>query len=831
MPSRRKTPARGSRARKTSFAPLLIAAGAVVVAAVLYVELQGGVEPEPRRAHASARPGREEAAPDVKPTSEAASAVGGWGDNVDEPAMPAEATSSRDAHAQASSTSSAAFASTPLIPPPPPPVEAPAVVARPVTPRPLAPRPTFDGPFHVSPQGSDRGTGKPDAPFKTLERARDAVRRCAARGKKRVEVVLAAGRYRRTFPFELGGADGGAPGAEVVYRAADGAEVIVDGGIDIPVEACVPVTDPQVKRRLVQKTAGRVRRIDLAPFGITQFGAFGPRGFSRAEIPAPNELFVNGEPQRIARWPNDGRIKLGKVIDRGSVPRTGDKSNRGATFKYENSRATRWTEATDFYVSGIFGKAWADDTIKVAKLDTKAGTIRTTIPHLYGFHNTNFSTWSVVNLLEEIDAPGEYFIDKTTRTAYLYPATKTIERIQLSVMTEPLVRVRGASHLRIEGLVFENARGRGIEVRDGTRVVIADCVLRNLGGRAIAVSGGTRHTVTRCDVYDTGSGGVSVSGGNRKNLTPARHLIENCDIHRVNRWYWTYKPCVNLQGVGNAARHNHLHHVPGQAILFGGNDHLMEYNQIDHCVTDMSDMGSIYTGRNPSVMGHVIRYNFFHDMDDSLGHGAGVQAIFIDDDSLYTAVIYGNIFYKTGSNAAIKFNGGGGSSIANNIFLDCPRAVQGGHKKHFDRAIKRMLDRNWQHKTYDKVTKQVDIRAEPYKSRYPYLLDTFMNKTNVGTPQWNNWEAKNDYKHFGNARALDFRLRRGSPILRLVAKDVTDRVFGARNETFRFEPIPFDKIGLRRGEGETPEPIQDARYLPPTFAQDADKNVKAAAIR
>ena len=231
-------------------------------------------------------------------------------------------------------------------------------------------------------------------------------------------------------------------------------------------------------------------------------------------------------------------------------------------------------------------------------------------------------------------------------------------------------------------------------------------------------------------------------------------------------------------------------------------------------------MGAIYTGRNPSVLGHVIRYNFFHHIDKSIG-GAGVQAIFIDDDNLYTAVIYGNVFYKTGSNAAIKFNGGGGASIANNIFVDCPRPVMGGGKDHVNRAIKRMRDPNWVHKTYQKITEEVDVREEPYRSRYPYLLDTFNNGFNSVTPQWNNFVTDASDGSFVDAKSMDFTLRDDAPALQLEATGVTDRVYGVKDATIEFQPIPFKQIGLARSEGESPAPIEPAVYMPPAFNKEA----------
>ena len=554
---------------------------------------------------------------------------------------------------------------------------------------------------------------------------------------------------------------------------------------------------------------------------VTDYGSFGPRGFSRKFLPAPAELFVNHQPRRIARWPNDKRIKLGKVVDKGSVPRFGDKSNRGGVFKYENQRAQRWVHARDLYISGIFGESWADDTIEVAKIDTDQATITTVEPHLYGFKNQPFTTWCAVNLLEEIDEPGEYFLDREAGKIYFYPSVPKIEMVQVSQLASPVLNMVNTSYVRIEGLIFENSRGAGIGIEGGGSNRVAGCTLRLLGGIGISVNGGVHHTVLSCDIYDTGAGGVSLAGGDRKTLTPAGHVVENCDIHHVNRWYRTYKPCVQLNGVGQRAAHNHLHQVPGQAILFGGNDHVMELNEINNCVTDMSDMGSIYTGRNPSVMGHVIRYNFFHHLYNKLGSGYGVQAIFIDDDDLYTAVIFGNVFFKAGSNGVIKFNGGGGSSIGNNVAIDCPRFVLGGNKGQVNRAIGEMRNPKRRKVFPERLFKEVDIRKDPFKGRYPYLLDSYENGFNYGTPQWNNLLVNSSnataMAQFVDPKNMNFTFKPDAPIIKQVAKKVYDRVYGLDHEDVAFKPIPFKKIGLyvddfrktvakQKGKNQTTQP-------------------------
>lgn len=60
---------------------------------------------------------------------------------------------------------------------------------------------------------------------------------------------------------------------------------------------------------------------------------------------------------------------MGKVFDKGSVPRNGDKSNRGGTFGFDTERPARWTQAEDVRITGLFLNGYADNTVKVKSFD------------------------------------------------------------------------------------------------------------------------------------------------------------------------------------------------------------------------------------------------------------------------------------------------------------------------------------------------------------------------------------------------------------------------------------------------------------------------------
>ncbi|MCC5846143.1 MAG: right-handed parallel beta-helix repeat-containing protein [Verrucomicrobia bacterium] len=669
--------------------------------------------------------------------------------------------------------------------------------------------------LHVAPEGSDGAQGSLEAPFQTLERARDVLRERRRENPDAFDgasVILHPGRYFRGDAFTLNAADGGRPDAPVVYRAKEPGTVVLDGGRVLAPAAFRAVEDPSVLARLLPAVRGRVKEVDLRGEGIRDFGDYGPRGWGRDPLPAPAELFVDGVPQRVARWPNEGSVPLGEILEEGSRPRDGDTDNRSAVFKYNTGRAGRWTEAEDLFISGIFGVSWAHDIIRIAEIDTEKETFTTEGAHMYGFRQPGFlqveTHYHAVNLLEEIEEPGEYYINRGTGVLYflpVYPLDHSL--IQLSLLADPFMRLDEVSHLIVEGLIFENARGAGVEVLGGQRVQIRGCTLRMLGGTAIHLNGGEGHVVRSCDIYHTGVGGVIAEGGDRQTLEPAAHEIRNTDIHCFNRWMAFYNPAIRFGGVGHTAANNHLHHGLHQGVTFSGNEHRIAYNEFNHLLLDISDMGAVYAGRNPTFAGNVIHGNFFHHLDSAHRGGPGVQAVFLDDGTMYATRITNNVFYKAGSSSVIKFNYGGGSPVANNISVRGPRNfIDGGSTERMKQTVGRINNRRHPHNLYQRY-REVPVDREPYLGRYPYLHDMMRDGAALETPTWNNFVTQNELEHFMDPANLDFTVRPDSPLLKRVAEDVTDAVTGLENAAVPFEAIAFDRIGLHPDEHRAPGPL------------------------
>ena len=88
--------------------------------------------------------------------------------------------------------------------------------------------------FWVSPSGDDGSPGTKMRPFRTLERARDAVRALQeSQGQQGAVVYLRDGTYRLGQTFVLDWRDSGQNGYEVVYRAAPGEHPVICGSIQV----------------------------------------------------------------------------------------------------------------------------------------------------------------------------------------------------------------------------------------------------------------------------------------------------------------------------------------------------------------------------------------------------------------------------------------------------------------------------------------------------------------------------------------------------------------------------------------------------------------------
>jgi len=207
----------------------------------------------------------------------------------------------------------------------------------------------------------------------------------------------------------------------------------------------------------------------------------------------------------------------------------------------------------------------------------------------------------VFNALSELDSVDEYFLDSAAQRVYML-ADAYAGSIEAAV-AENLLEIHGASHVIIENIAIERSLGDLVRIEDSNSITLRDCLVRNSGARGIVVTGGSTVRITRCVVADIAETGVELSGGDRMTLTPGQHAVEDSIITRFGVDGRTYRPAVQLRGVGNLVRGSLIQGGPHMGIGLSGNDHSIEGNELANLMTETDDGGAIYTGRDYSKPG------------------------------------------------------------------------------------------------------------------------------------------------------------------------------------------------------------------------------------
>ena len=710
-----------------------------------------------------------------------------------------------------------------------------------------SPASAADGPaLYVAPGGDDSAAGTIDAPLATLEGARDRIRDLKADSAlpDGMSVFLRGGEYERSASFLLDAQDSGTQEHPIVYRSYPGETARLTGGHVLPHEDFSKVTDTAVTDRMVEAAArDKVLEIDLKAAGLTDYGQLSRHGYWKANdvsLTPPMELFIAGQGMTLARWPNADAaaptVQMGDIVDPGPTRKDADLQDRGGTFTYGYDRPKYWTNADDIWLDGIFGYSWEWSYNKIDKIDTDAKTITLRYGEMSGIMKSWFPDFHFAqNLLEELDAPGEYYIDRDKGKLYLIPNAAFASGegdVTVTTLGEPMLRTDDTSYVTFDDIVMEYGRATAAVILGGSHVTISHSDIRNFTDGGVLINspgrytydgipinrGGRDHAVTDSRITHVGGIGVVLQGGDKTTLEPGRNRVENSEIADFAYYHKAYNPGVMFDGVGNIARNNKIHDAPHPGIIVYGNDHLFERNEVYDVCKLFNDLGAIYmnSGKTPQQRGHVFRENYFHDIGVGM---AGVEGIYADNFT-WDLTIEKNVFANMG-NAAIKSGSADYINASNNIFIDA-YAPYDNYEQWMGDQEGNVVDRDYMPAWKQVFEDNNDFVGTPYLEKYPELAHFFEDdhyypnhstfaKNVVWNPHRTPIAGINDQGAKDGKNLLNYGVN-------LVATDDPgfvdaaggDYTLKADSEVFAkipgFEAIAFDQIGVAGHIGQSQSP-------------------------
>ncbi len=403
----------------------------------------------------------------------------------------------------------------------------------------LLPAPGSSRELHVAPGGNDSNPGTASAPLRTLAGARDAARK--VKGREPVTVIVADGVYYLPETLVFTPANSGRKDAPIIYQAAREGGAVISGGLKLDL-TWEPAHDGILKA--------------ATPAGLVI-----------------DQLFINGERQHMARYPNFDAAKTTAAYQ------------GFAADAFSKERAARWADPAGGYIHAMHSARWGGYHYRITGKKPDGS-----VEYEGGWQNNRQMGMHkefrmVENIFEELDAPGEWFHDAKKNALYfLPPAGLDIASVEV-VRLRHLVEFQGSQsapvrHITLKGFVFRHAartfmdtkepllrsdwaiyRGGAVVLAGTEDVSILDSEFDQVGGNAVFVNNYNRRALIKgCHIHDAGASGVCFVGdpaavrnplfeygqsqdlalidrtpGPKTDNYPAQSAVEDCLIHGIGR--------------------------------------------------------------------------------------------------------------------------------------------------------------------------------------------------------------------------------------------------------------------------------------------------------
>lgn len=657
--------------------------------------------------------------------------------------------------------------------------------------------------LYVSPDGNDSNTGTLDQPFKTIQKAIDAVVVSEAKA-----VLLKEGVYQLEEPLQLLPAHSSDDGLKISNYSKD--KVVINGGREI--------------------TGWRKNQ----------------NGWWETDIPEVKEgkwkfrqLYVNNNLRQRARKPNHGFLRV-KGMPEGT-PATVGYHTDCQTFEFAKGDISgEWKNLNDVEV--IVYHFWTDSHLPILSVDTNTNIV--TFKHKAGKVFTddfseNGARYIIENVFEELDAPGEWYLDRKTGKCFYYPfPNEDIRQTKIfAPVSEQLIHFAGDAlnqqlikNIHFENLYFcytnwELPEGNSNDHQGSASVPAAislngtqncsftQCRFTNLGTWAFELNEGCRDNFfSRNEIGYIAAGGFRINGGRYNEhpfLRTANNSISYNHIHNYGEGYPSAVGILLQHTEGNRVSHNLIHHGYYTGISIGwswgyqrsiSRDNIIEFNHIHHIGQGLlSDMGAIYTlGVSP---GTIIRNNLIHEVDANHYGGWGIY----NDEGSTHILVENNVVYNT-KFAAFNIHFAKEITVRNNIFAlgrlqQLNRTRMEPHKSlYFEQNIVYwregiLHDGEWNDEPYKFYYHPNNKSGRETNSTFDMDYNLYFNPENPleevkfgEGKKWEEWHEMGKDQHslytdpmFVDAENFDFRLKNESPAFKLGFNQIDIQKVGLEN--------------------------------------------------
>ncbi len=436
--------------------------------------------------------------------------------------------------------------------------------------------------IYVSEKGSITGSGEINDPVNSIQ---SAILLCEKFSGEDINILFDAGEYQICDTAVFNGFDKN----NVTFKANGDKDVIFTGAVRLNSQKFSNVSDASILKRIPREARSKVLQYNLSESGVK---------YSLSDSKRPY-LFVNGNMQTKARYPNNEHL----------TAKTADGTTSFEVLDYDVSK---WNRAKDTVLVGsvLSTYFWRNCNISVSEKNITSDTkIR------------KDAEYFVENLIEELDSPGEYFVDRENNILYYYPSCELSDStIEITSFLDTAVVMKNSKNVTFDGLTFEKIGGNAFDITNAENVNIINCNINYIqGDNAINITG-NNCVISDNSFYGCSDNVILFHGGSVKTLMAGNVEIKN---NRISFCGYEGRHSIISSGsdatttpvdFGNKIKNNIIQDcMTFMGISCNANDYEIKYNEIVNQGYLIGDGGAIYMGKSNVKYGTEAAYNYIHD--------------------------------------------------------------------------------------------------------------------------------------------------------------------------------------------------------------------------